>query len=86
MKSDLIVPLGLINEPTPACTTHPPILLISGDNILLNPSSSGQYLSSSLFSLVCMNVSSLSSHFLFSTPIFSSLGVTVPFLFLFSLH
>ncbi len=75
MKSDLIVPLGLINEPTPPCTTHPPIPLISEDNILLNPSSSGQSLSSPLFSLVCMP----------ALPTASLLSPLTFFLFLFSL-
>ena len=59
---------------------HPPIPLISGDNILLNPS----YLLL-FFSLVCMpplstSFPSLSNHFFFSAPFNSSLyGYLFPF-------
>jgi hypothetical protein len=75
---------------------HPPIPLISGDNILLNPSSSGQSLSSPLLFIGLQLHASTSYKHLFSlhavTSFFCpfslfSLGATVPFCssFLFSI-
>ncbi len=85
MKSDLIVPLGLINEPTPARTTTLSSLSfqeITFCSILLPLVSPYLLL---FFSLVCMpplptSISSLSSNFLFSAPFNSSLyGYLFPF-------